>query len=134
MGDLLNMTAGFPMNLRPRHENVSSSLEQYCRDTVLTIWHYHGGAVKGKVVDEDYRVIGVDGLRIVDGSTFNQSPGTNPQATVMMLGRSENLWKIGGKWFYLFNVNYLNVCRYMGVKILRERFGWTAPSPGESPH
>jgi len=26
-------------------------------------------------------------LRVIDGSTFNYSPGTNPQATVMMLGR-----------------------------------------------
>lgn len=87
VGALLNMTAGFPVNLRPRHENDSTSLEQYCRDTVLTIWHYHGGANVGRVVDSDYRVIGVDALRVIDGSTFNHSPGTNPQATVMMLGR-----------------------------------------------
>ncbi|ONK59221.1 uncharacterized protein A4U43_C08F4220 [Asparagus officinalis] len=84
---LINMTMHFPVNFRPRHDNDSMSLEQYCRDTVMTIWHYHGGCHVGGVVDADYRVVGVDGLRVVDGSTFNFTPGTNPQATVMMLGR-----------------------------------------------
>ncbi|OAY79047.1 Protein HOTHEAD [Ananas comosus] len=84
------------------HTNDTSSLEQFCRDTVVTIWHYHGGCHVGKVVDRRHRVIGVDRLRIVDGSTLASSPGTNPQATVMMMGR------------------------YMGVKIVRERQGWPA--------
>lgn len=94
---LLNMTASAPVNLIPRHDNTSTSLEQYCKDTVMTIWHYHGGCQVGRVVDSDYKVIGVDALRVIDGSTFIYSPGTNPQATVMMLGR------------------------YMGMTILRER-------------
>ncbi|KAL3619340.1 hypothetical protein CASFOL_036910 [Castilleja foliolosa] len=94
---LLNLTASAPINLLPRHANASTSLEQFCKDTVMTIWHYHGGCQVGRVVDSDYRVLGVDALRVIDGSTFNYSPGTNPQATVMMLGR------------------------YMGVKILRAR-------------
>ncbi|KAL1569007.1 protein HOTHEAD-like [Salvia divinorum] len=96
---LLNMTASAPINLLPHHANVSTSLEQFCKDTVMTIWHYHGGCQMGRVVDFDYRVIGIDALRVIDGSTFHDSPGTNPQATVMMLGR------------------------YMGVKILTERLG-----------
>lgn len=87
MEALLNMTASFPMNMLPKHDNDSKSLEQFCRDTVMTIWHYHGGCQVGRVVDRDYRVIGVDALRVIDGSTFIYSPGTNPQATVMMLGR-----------------------------------------------
>ncbi|KAF8702524.1 hypothetical protein HU200_032905 [Digitaria exilis] len=97
METLLNMSTGFPVNLLPRHDNDSTSLEQFCRDTVMTIWHYHGGCQVGRVVDTEYRVLGVDALRVIDGSTFNASPGTNPQATVMMLGR------------------------YMGVKIRSER-------------
>lgn len=84
---LLNMTANAPVNLLPKHANTSTSLEQFCKDTVMTIWHYHGGCHVGKVVDSDYRVVGVDALRVVDGSTFVHSPGTNPQATLMMLGR-----------------------------------------------
>ncbi|XBI57633.1 hypothetical protein VPH35_038992 [Triticum aestivum] len=85
--ELLNITAEFPVNLLPRHDNDSKSLEQFCKDTVMTIWHYHGGCQVGRVVDAEYRVLGVDALRVIDGSTFNASPGTNPQATVMMLGR-----------------------------------------------
>lgn len=94
---LLNLTLNAPINLLPKHANSTTSLEQFCKDTVTTIWHYHGGCQVGKVVDTDYKVLGVDALRVIDGSTFNSSPGTNPQATVMMFGR------------------------YMGVRILSER-------------
>ncbi|CAB4292867.1 unnamed protein product [Prunus armeniaca] len=45
----------------------------------------------GKVVYGDLRVMGINALRVVDGSTFNLSPGTNPQATLMMLGRYAGL-------------------------------------------
>ncbi|KAF2302903.1 hypothetical protein GH714_010886 [Hevea brasiliensis] len=64
-------------------------MADFCRRTVSTIWHYHGGCVVGKVVDRDYHVNGIGALRVVDGSTFSVSPGTNPQATLMMMGRYE---------------------------------------------
>ncbi|CAN0891626.1 Protein HOTHEAD, partial [Linum grandiflorum] len=94
---LVDLVLNLPVNLRPRHVSSSISLEQFCKDTVMTMWDYHGGCQVGRVVDPEYRVIGVDGLRVVDGSTLLRSPGTNPQATIMMLGR------------------------YMGTRILRER-------------
>uniref|UniRef100_A0A2N9FVK0 Glucose-methanol-choline oxidoreductase N-terminal domain-containing protein n=1 Tax=Fagus sylvatica TaxID=28930 RepID=A0A2N9FVK0_FAGSY len=94
---LTKLMLSLPVNKRPRHANATISLKQFCIDTVVTIWHYHGGCQVGKVVDRDYKVVGVDALRVIDGSTFLRSPGTNPQATVMMLGR------------------------YMGEKILHER-------------
>lgn len=94
---LINTMMSLPVNLRDRHITGSFSLEQFCIDTVMTIWHYHGGCQVDRVVDRDYKVLGVDALRVIDGSTFNYSPGTNPQATVMMLGR------------------------YMGQRILHER-------------
>ncbi|KAL1298299.1 hypothetical protein HN51_042672 [Arachis hypogaea] len=96
---LLNLTVKANVNLIPKHVNDTQSLEQFCRDTVITIWHYHGGCHVGKVVNPDYKVLGVDRLRVVDGSVFPESPGTNPQATVMMMGR------------------------YMGLKILQDRLG-----------
>ncbi|KAF3651144.1 Protein HOTHEAD [Capsicum annuum] len=99
---LLNMSVQANINLIPKHTNDTESLEQFCKDTVITIWHYHGGCHVGKVVSPDYRVINVKRLRVIDGSTFTESPGTNPQATVMMMGR------------------------YIGVKILRERLGRAA--------
>ncbi|GMN68966.1 hypothetical protein TIFTF001_038019 [Ficus carica] len=81
----------------PTNQSDNSSMEEFCQNTVTTIWHYHGGCLVGKVVDADFRVFGVNSLRVVDGSTFTVSPGTNPQATLMMLGR------------------------YLGLKMLREK-------------
>ncbi|OAY50018.1 protein HOTHEAD [Manihot esculenta] len=72
-------------------------LRNFCKKNVRTYYHYHGGCTVGSVVDKDYKVYGVKGLRVIDGSTFLESPGTNPMATVLMLGR------------------------YQGIKILRER-------------
>lgn len=87
---LLNMSVTANVNLIPRHTNDTESLEQFCKDTVITIWHYHGGCHVGKVVNNDYEVMGVHRLRVINGSTFEQSPDTNPQATVMMIGRYYN--------------------------------------------
>ncbi|KAL8161892.1 hypothetical protein V2J09_013381 [Rumex salicifolius] len=84
---LFTQMTNLPLNLRPRHFDSAFNMEHFCRDTVMTIWHYHGGCQVGKVVDKDYRVMGVDRLRVVDGSTYHDTPGTNPQATCMMLGR-----------------------------------------------
>ncbi|KAL6001880.1 hypothetical protein ACLOJK_040444, partial [Asimina triloba] len=81
----------------PANESDDGAMEDFCRRTVATIWHYHGGCMVGKVVDSEFRVLGIASLRVVDGSTFSLSPGTNPQATVMMMGR------------------------YVGMKILEER-------------
>lgn len=79
--DILDLTVKLPTNL-PVHANTSSSLEQFCKDTVRTIWHSHGGCQIGKVVDDDYKVIGVDALRVIDGSTLLKAP-----ANTIMLGR-----------------------------------------------
>ncbi|XP_028798678.1 protein HOTHEAD-like [Neltuma alba] len=62
-------------------------LRKLCRKNVRTFYHYHGGCRIGSVVDRHYKVYGVKGLRIIDGSTFSESPGTNPMATLLMLGR-----------------------------------------------
>jgi choline dehydrogenase-like flavoprotein len=82
------------------------AMAQICRDTLSTVWHFHGGCEVGYVVNSSYQVNGVDNLRIVDESTYTDSPGSNPQATTMMLGR------------------------YVGVQILQEP-SWSQPT---SPH
>ncbi|KAL9998190.1 putative glucose-methanol-choline oxidoreductase, FAD/NAD(P)-binding domain superfamily [Helianthus debilis subsp. tardiflorus] len=84
--DILDLNMKIPYNFIA-HGNISTSLEQHCKDTVRTVWHYHGGCHIGKVVDDEYKVIGVDSLRVIDGSTLLNSPGTNPQASLLMLGR-----------------------------------------------
>ncbi|GLJ34666.1 hypothetical protein SUGI_0697300 [Cryptomeria japonica] len=73
------------------------AIAKFCRENLNTMWHFHGGCDIGSVIDKKYKVKGVDALRVVDGSTFRDAPGTNPQATTLMLGR------------------------YIGVKILQER-------------
>ncbi|XP_050228989.1 (R)-mandelonitrile lyase-like [Mercurialis annua] len=75
----------------PVDQSDFAQMADFCRRTVSTIWHYHGGCVVGKVVDRNHRVLGINSLRVVDGSTFTVSPGTNPQATLMMLGRYTGL-------------------------------------------
>eukprot|EP00850_Spirogloea_muscicola_P008223 SM000043S15851 [mRNA] locus=s43:512411:517007:+ [translate_table: standard] len=77
--------------------NNHTAAAQWCKDTVSVIWHFHGGCHVGDCVDSSYKLIGVDSLRVIDGSTWLTSPGTNPMATCLMLGR------------------------YMGIQILRER-------------
>ncbi|XP_074300928.1 protein HOTHEAD-like [Silene latifolia] len=64
---------------------------EYCKKHVSTFYHYHGGCGIGSVVDKEYKVYGVKGLRVLDGSTLVESPGTNPMATLMMLGRYQGL-------------------------------------------
>nr|XP_043633758.1 protein HOTHEAD-like [Erigeron canadensis] len=98
---LIALIVALPLNLRPRHVNAAFDLEQFCKDTVLSIWHYHGGCQVDKVVDRNYKVIGVDALRVIDSSTLLNTPGTNPQATIMMLGRYMGL--------------QLNVSRKIGI-------------------
>ena len=71
----------------PNNTADDVAMAQFCCDTVATMWHFHGGCHVGSVVSQRYQVIEVDSLRIVDGSTFKDGPGTNPQATTMMLGR-----------------------------------------------
>ncbi|KAJ0599407.1 putative (R)-mandelonitrile lyase [Helianthus annuus] len=85
---------GLPL---PEESSDYETTASFCRDTLSTYWHMHGGCLPNKVVDSHLKVIGVDSLRVVDASTFFNSPGTNPQATIMMLGR------------------------YIGVKMLEER-------------
>lgn len=84
---MLSLSVKANINLRPKQLNDTKSVAQFCKDTVVTIWHYHGGCLVGKVVSPNRKVLGVNRLRVIDGSTFSESPGTNPQATVMMMGR-----------------------------------------------
>ncbi|KAJ9566552.1 hypothetical protein OSB04_002518 [Centaurea solstitialis] len=84
--DILNLNMKMPTTF-PINANTSSPLEEYCKNNVKTIWHYHGGCQMGKVVDGNYKIQGLDAIRVIDGSTLINSPGTNPQASLLMLGR-----------------------------------------------
>lgn len=76
-------------------ESTDLDLRKFCKRNVRTIYHYHGGCRVGSVVDKHYKVYGVKGLRVLDGSTFSDSPGTNPMATLLMLGRYQAIKILG---------------------------------------
>jgi choline dehydrogenase-like flavoprotein len=52
-------------------------------DLLLTSAHPQGGNALGAVVDEDFRVSGLDNLYLCDASVFPTSVHVNPQLTVM---------------------------------------------------
>jgi len=58
----------------PRDQRNQEQMGEFCRRTVSTIWHYHGGCLMGKVVDRNLRVVGVGGLHIY-GVARHQSSG-----------------------------------------------------------
>jgi choline dehydrogenase-like flavoprotein len=55
------------------------------RQLGLSAFHPLGTAAAGRVVDEDLRVKGVDGLMVADGSVVPSALGVNPQLTIMAL-------------------------------------------------
>lgn len=74
--------------------NVTSDEDilSYIRQTASTVWHASGTCKMGKsenvdpmaVVDSQARVFGVEGLRVVDASSFPFAVPANPQGTVYM--------------------------------------------------
>jgi choline dehydrogenase len=80
------------MELLPgKDATTTAALEEHCRRTVKTNWHPVGTARMGKskdklaVLDEDLRVRGVDGLRVIDASAMPFIPSGNTNAPVMAL-------------------------------------------------
>ncbi len=80
------------MELLPGKDATSTAaLEEHCRRSVKTNWHPVGTARMGKsndklaVLDEDLRVRGVHGLRVIDASAMPFIPSGNTNAPVMAL-------------------------------------------------
>lgn len=71
--------------------STDAQILQNIRDTVMTVWHASCTCRMGKaddptaVVDKDARVIGVNGVRVVDASSFALLPPGHPQSTVYVL-------------------------------------------------
>lgn len=51
----------------------------------MTMYHPTGTCAMGKVVDSDFRVFGVDNLRVVDASVMPEITSGNTNAPVIML-------------------------------------------------
>ncbi len=86
--------------LRDIHNNLPLSLaavetrpgpgveinEDAVRNLAVTAYHMVGGCSVGKVVDSDFKVKGINGVRVVDSSVIPQMPRqAGPMASVYML-------------------------------------------------
>ncbi|PFH36504.1 GMC oxidoreductase [Besnoitia besnoiti] len=61
---------------------------------MTSLWHLHGTSKMGEVVDQNFNVIGVDGLSIADASALSKVTRMNPTATLEMMGRYIGLGKL----------------------------------------
>lgn len=64
---------------------TNNEILDYIRETIVPIHHAACTCAMGKVVDSHAKVFGVDGLRVVDVSTFALLPPGYPQAMVYVL-------------------------------------------------
>ncbi|KAJ8422298.1 hypothetical protein Cgig2_028259 [Carnegiea gigantea] len=89
----------------------------FYRWTMSTIWHYHWDRLVDKVSNSDLWVININALRVVDGSIFTLSLGTNPQATIVMLGG----WRWHG-WLSLSRNDELNLIGFLPTLLQVDTF------------
>ena len=70
---------------RTSDEALLAHLERFA----TTLYHYTGTCAMGldpqAPVDPDFRLRGIDRLRVCDASVFPAIPGSNPQTTIMMM-------------------------------------------------
>ncbi|KAL8440337.1 hypothetical protein Efla_000225 [Eimeria flavescens] len=73
----------------PRLPSVRNpkAVAKFALTYMTSIGHTFGSAPMGKVVDEKFQVMGVNGLSIVDASVLPQLTRMNPVYTIMALGR-----------------------------------------------
>jgi choline dehydrogenase len=68
------------------------ALERAVRAFVSPTWHPAGTARMGDVVDQCLRVLGVDGLHVVDASVLPSLPSAPPNLTCLMLAERAAAW------------------------------------------
>lgn len=66
-------------------EDSDEKLDKRLAATAGTTWHYTGSCGMGKVVDTDFKVRGIEGLRIVDASVFPVPLSAHIQAPLYAL-------------------------------------------------
>ncbi|ODM91131.1 Alcohol dehydrogenase [acceptor] [Orchesella cincta] len=74
----------------PGCESLEFKSDDYYRCVIRsltgTVYHHVGSCALGKVVDNSLKVIGIDGLRVIDASVMPRLPNGNTQAATIMLG------------------------------------------------
>ena len=66
-------------------QSKDEEIDERIRAAGMSHAHASGTAAMGKVVDTDFKVYGVDGLRVVDASVFPVPIAAHPQATLYAL-------------------------------------------------
>jgi choline dehydrogenase-like flavoprotein len=79
----LRAVAGAPL-LVPRSDSEQDLLA-FARQATQTVYHPTSTCAIGSVVDSELRVLGVDGLRVVDTSVMPSAPRGNTNAPAMMV-------------------------------------------------
>jgi choline dehydrogenase len=77
------------LSTRPHHVPASDSeadILEFLRRTSHTVWHPVGTCAMGAVVDDQLRVRGLEGLRVVDASVIPKIPNANTNAATIMIG------------------------------------------------
>lgn len=91
--------AGPEAEIRSASELAAWSPGRFDRRTLLTSgFHPQGTAGIGRVVDGDLRLVGAPAVSVCDASVLPDSPGVNPQVTIMALSLrlAERLVEEGG--------------------------------------
>ena len=76
----------FPPESIFNDDSNDTLIEKYLDAATLLEEHYTSACRIGDVVDENFDVIGVTGLKIADASVLPKPPDGNPQATCMIIG------------------------------------------------
>ncbi|KAF2108061.1 choline dehydrogenase [Lophiotrema nucula] len=68
-------------------------IDAFAKDAVGTVWHVNGSVVMGKkddplaCVDSDFKVYGIEGLRVADLSVCPLTPNNHTQSTAYLVGQ-----------------------------------------------
>ena len=82
---------GTPEYWPGRQVETDEEILDVIQDSLMTVWHAAGTCKMGKpddetaVIDSEARVYGVEGLRVVDGSSLPLLPPGHPQSTIYAL-------------------------------------------------
>ncbi|KAF9599827.1 hypothetical protein IFM89_001773 [Coptis chinensis] len=65
--------------------STEEELREFCKKNKMSYLHGHGGCSVGSVVDRDYKVFGVEALRVVDASALSDLLSTSPMVCPSLL-------------------------------------------------
>ena len=86
--EIARQNALMPFTETPYESPASDSdadLRAYARRHAQTLFHPAGTCAMGEVVDAELRVVGIDGLRVVDASVMPAIVRGNPNAPVIAI-------------------------------------------------